>query len=204
MPKIQTPAPATPEAPQVDIAAIIETILAPLASFKDGFQKAHEAKVEVAALLAIAIEDNELDKAAVRQICISAIAQTYGVKEKAVANSPKDGGNGSLYTLTSELMRVAFPKEEFKEKTRKALENREPWIDVVNIARNGTKKPKKIERAQKDAVPYTLDIFGEDLLKMLIRCRMADFSQAGVDDTIRAIGEQAWALDLATLTQAKE
>lgn len=166
MPKASTPkapsqAPVTPEAPKpVDISPLITSLSAHLSTYKEAGETQTNARIDIA-VEARSFRDEAgegFDRAQMRTAIQTAIAETYGLKLDHVQNKPEEklknskpedyATRNSCYTLVSELLSIAWAKEEKQDaKVAKLLEAGErKWA----VLKKAAQKPQNNSGAQTD------------------------------------------------------
>ena len=166
MSKIKTtPEVETPAAPAVPIPEIVAGLRQSVIEMAGSLKRAGEAKVDII-VKALEFKEAGAEKADIRQALGAAIAEAYGVKENKVTNSPKNGGDKTLYPLLSELMGVVFAKEDNAPKRDKAIKEKRSWQDIVQYARNGT--IRAAAKQQKEHEPLTLEKFSDKVAALLV------------------------------------
>lgn len=143
-PKPATPTPApTPEAPKVDVTPLITALATHASNFKEGGEMQKNALVDMAIEAQSFREENpDVDRATVRMAIQTGVAEAFGLKLEHVQSRPdeketkKDGElaatRNSAYVLVSQLLGIAWPKDEkCDKKVAEALEKGERRFTVL-------------------------------------------------------------------------
>lgn len=198
----KAPAPET-ETPTIDAAAEIKLLTPAVKEVFGALGAVNGKKVDLLVLILERIEENpDIDKATLRGIVQGAVAASVidpktkqPIKLAKVANSPKNGGDPSLYSFVSEIMTCAMPKAEFVEKVAKAIADDLGFEKIKFTARTGKPSPKKSK--EKEEVPMTADAFLDAVQKLIEKCKLADISKATVRDSLDAAFEVAYTVEKA-------
>lgn len=164
MAKIKAPAPKAPESPEVegvqapDLSGLIQTISGNITSLIEGENAAKSARLDIVVACREAREEHgeALERDAVRLAIQTAVAEGYGLKLTDVQNKPdaiaqnatKDAKErfakrNSCYVLCSELLTMAWPKDEKVDKqvADAMAKGEERWTILKGMAQKKQARP---------------------------------------------------------------
>jgi hypothetical protein len=172
MAKIQAPKATKTEAPETegvqapDLSGLIQSLSSEVTNLIDGEKQTVNARVNMAVLGREAREEHgeALSRDDLRLAIQTAVAEGYGLKLVDVQNKPEKPGptaskdardkaarRNSCYTLVSELLSMAWPKDEKIDKAvAKALTDGEKrWVILKGISSKKQSRPESDPNAKK-------------------------------------------------------
>lgn len=201
MAKINSPTPTKPNtdaqtvaAPAVDMAPLLTALAPHIFALKEAEGARDEAILETVIEIRSFREANEnVERDQIRTVIQTAIAESYGLKLEQVAKKPDEtlkrmkpadyAVRNSCYTLTSQLLGVAWAKDEKADaKVAKALEKNERRFTV--LVKLG-QKPQNNPQRDPDANKITRENFSAKLTLFVEKAK----SDLGEKTTIEEVWE---------------
>lgn len=194
MPKVQAPAPATPqtetESPAPDLSILTGRLAPILAETKEIEGQLKSKNLDLAVAVREFREENpNLERSDCKLAIQQAVANAYNLKLAQVQNDnkAKDENGKSLkgysaYVLVSMILSVAWPKGEAEEKrVQKALQQGKGWLEVKQAA----SKPQANKNTDPTSRRITVDNFAVKLNTFLTQ------AQTDIGEPIEGILDRA-------------